>query len=460
MNSTDTSDALLGLIDRYDRSPRAVTVNFRRLVDWMPVGERATHYLHPYPAKLLPHIPAFFLANSVLSNPGDTVLDPFCGSGTVLLESVLHGRRALGADANPLARLIANVKVSDCSPDAIRKNRSAILRRARGYRSAPSPDVVNIDYWFYPHVIAQLARLRRAVDAVEDQVVSDFFRVCLSACVRRVSLADPRLSVPVRLRENQYPAGHPFRDSTNARMLRLRRQDVFAEFESIVEDNIDRIRALAHMRQDGASASVVSTDARRLRKNLDAPGSLPDCSVDLVVTSPPYAGAQKYVRSSSLSLGWLGLTNGQTLRQLENENIGREHFSMGGSYVVPKTGIQDADRRLDRIAARNPLRAVIAATYLLEMQDALREAERVLKPGGHFVLVAANNRVCGTEFHTQRYLQTFLESLGLVVRLRVVDAIRSRGLMTRRNTTASVIAREWALLFQKQAAESRTCRTN
>jgi len=455
--SADSKEALLRLFDRYDRSSRAVTVNFRRLVDWIPMGERATHYLHPYPAKLLPQIPAFFLANSILSKPGDTVLDPFCGSGTVLLESVLHGRRALGADANPLARLIASVKVSDCAPDVIRRHQSAILRHARSYRTAEQPDVVNLAYWFYPHVVAQLARLRKAIGTVEDPRVSDFFRVCLSACVRRVSLADPRLSVPVRLRENQYPAGHPFRDSTNVRLRRLRRQDVFAEFVSIVEGNVARLAALQKMRVDGASAAVVSKDARRLSIGLDAPRALSDGSVDLVVTSPPYAGAQKYVRASSLSIGWLGLADGRTLRQLEDQNIGREHFTTRGSVVVPKTGIPEADRRLEMVGERNPLRALIAATYLLEMQDALRESERVLKQGGYIVLVAANNRVCGSEFHTQRYLQTILEKLGLVARLRVVDAIKSRGLMTRRNTTASVIAREWALVFQKPTAESKRC---
>jgi len=457
--SANTKDALLRLLDRYDRSSIAVTVNFRRLADWMPVGERATHYLHPYPAKLLPQIPAFFLANSILSNPGDTVLDPFCGSGTVLLESILHGRRALGADANPLARLIANVKVSDCAPDAIRRHQSAILRRARGYRSAPRPDVINIDYWFYPHVIEQLARLRRAIDAGGDRDISDFFRVCLSSCVRRVSLTDPRVSVPVRLRENQYHVGHPFRDSSNARLRKLRRQDVFAEFASIVEDNIERVSALRRMRVEGASASVVSADARRLSEHVNAPRRLADGSVDLIVTSPPYAGAQKYVRASSLSIGWLGLANGRSLRQLEDENIGREHFTTRRPYDVPKTGIQGADRRLERIAALNPLRALIASTYLREMQDALREAERVLKPGGYIVLVAANNRVCGSEFHTQRYLHTCLENLGLITRLRVVDAIKSRGLMTRRNATAGVIAREWVLLFQKSPAPPKRCRT-
>jgi DNA modification methylase len=452
-----TEDVLLRLLERYGKSRRAVTVNFRKLVPWIPVGERATHYLHSYPAKLLPQISAFFLANSLLSKPGDTVLDPFCGSGTVLLESVLHGRMALGADANPLARLIADVKVSDCGPDQLRRHHSLLVRRARSYRRVTPPDVVNIDYWFYPHVIEQLARLRRAIDTLADPEISNFFRVCFSACVRRVSLADPRLSVPVRLRENQYPAGHPFRESTNARLRKLRRQNVFAEFETIVETNIERVAAFRRMRVDGASARVISADARCLRERLDSSNDLPDGTVDLIVTSPPYAGAQKYIRASSLSIGWLGLANGHSLRQLEDQNIGREHFTTGGTFLVPKTGIPDADRRLERIAARNPLRALITATYLVEMQEALSEAVRVLKPGGYIVLVAANNRICGNEFKTQRYLQTLLEHLGLVVQLRVVDAIKSRGLMTRRNRTASVIAREWALLFQKPAAESKLC---
>src|SRR5262249_51356950 len=111
--SQDSTEILQRLLDRYDRTRRAITVNFHDLVPWVPNGERGTHFIHPYPAKLLRHIPAFFLSNNALSAPGDTVLDPFCGSGTVLLEGLLHERRALGADANPLARLISSAKVAN-----------------------------------------------------------------------------------------------------------------------------------------------------------------------------------------------------------------------------------------------------------------------------------------------------------------------------------------------------------
>lgn len=446
----DSTADLCRLLERYERGQRAVPVNFRSLVPWMPVGERATHLIHPYPAKLLRQIPAFFLSSELLSKPGDTVLDPFCGSGTVLLEGMLHQRVALGADANPLARLISTVKVRDYDAEELERQLYAVLRRARRYKHAPVPPVENVNYWFYPHVIQQLAKLRRAIDAIAAPDVRAFFAVCLSVCVRRASRADPRLSVPVRLRENQYPAGHAFRESANARLRQLRRQDVLQDFAIVAGANIARARSLRAMLKDTVSASIVGTDARRLDETATQVPSLPVASVDLILTSPPYVGAQKYIRASSLSLGWLGLSEGKTLRELEDENIGREHFSARCLGPPPKTGIADADRRLLNVADINPLRAIIAATYLLEMRDALSEAVRVLKPGGHMVLVAGSNRVCGREFRTPAYLQMMLEDSGLTVRLRLVDAIRSRGLMTRRNATASVITREAVLLFQKR----------
>lgn len=68
------------------------------------------HGLHSYPARMIPQI-----ANRLIqmkSKPGELVLDPFCGSGGVLVESLLAGRNAIGVDINPLAHLIALVKTT------------------------------------------------------------------------------------------------------------------------------------------------------------------------------------------------------------------------------------------------------------------------------------------------------------------------------------------------------------
>ena len=72
-----------------------------------------THGLHPYVAKFMPHFPNLFI--NLFSQRNETVLDPMCGSGTTLVESLLNGRNAVGVDIDPLARLISSVATSKVS---------------------------------------------------------------------------------------------------------------------------------------------------------------------------------------------------------------------------------------------------------------------------------------------------------------------------------------------------------
>ena len=212
-----------------------------------PIQTMATHLIHPYPAKLLPHIARFFLSNNTLSKPGSVVADPFCGSGTVLLETLLNRRRPIGADANPLGRLISSVKLTPLRESQVQNAAATVFRIYTESTGEPAnrPDVVNLEYWFHPHVIRQLSRLRQAIAACRDREARRFLLVCLSVCVRKVSLADPRLSVPVRLRPDQYGTSHSLHEPTRKRLLRLRHINVLTVFRSIVEAKLPAdVRAL------------------------------------------------------------------------------------------------------------------------------------------------------------------------------------------------------------------------
>ncbi len=57
------------------------------------------------------------------------MLDPFCGAGTVLLEAILCGKNALGADANPIARLISEAKTQYVPANDLKKKLDRILRK-------------------------------------------------------------------------------------------------------------------------------------------------------------------------------------------------------------------------------------------------------------------------------------------------------------------------------------------
>jgi WD40 repeat protein len=131
MNLQQTEQHLTQLLGRYSqrRSASAIPVNFRKMLAGECFTDSLTHTLHPYPAKLLMHIPYFFLHNTLLSQPGDNILDVFTGSGTVLLEAIAAGRNAYGADCNPLARFISTVKTKAVSPQKLNTEKEKLLVR-------------------------------------------------------------------------------------------------------------------------------------------------------------------------------------------------------------------------------------------------------------------------------------------------------------------------------------------
>jgi len=73
-------------------------------------GRYSTHAWHPFPAKFPPQLPEAFISG--LTFEGETVFDPMMGSGTTLVEAARLGRKAIGCDIDPLARLIVGAKLA------------------------------------------------------------------------------------------------------------------------------------------------------------------------------------------------------------------------------------------------------------------------------------------------------------------------------------------------------------
>lgn len=438
------------LFSTYEVAKKPIEVNFRDLVDWVPYSDSYTHYIHSYPAKLIKHIPIFFLNSKILLPESKSlVLDPFCGSGTVLLESLLAGHSAIGCDANPLARLIARVKTTRLEVKELHRTKASIMLKARRLRKVVPLNVVNIEHWFSKNTIKQLSQLYRSINEICTGEELEFFLATFSSIVKKVSYADPNLSVPVKIKPEKY-VNTDTKERLSNKLLELENIDVISLFGNQVDKNINRISLLEKVSSCDVTAEVVSEDARRITKSLDNSAELLEAnSVDFIVTSPPYAGAQKYIRSSSLSLGWLGLCEEKSLRDYEKLNIGREHYSKSEYVESIRFGLADIDNFFDEVEKENPLRSHINSNYLKEMESAISEMYRVLKKGKYCVIVIGNNEVCGRKFETQKYIRLLAERLGFSTKLVLVDYIHSRGLMTKRNKTASVINSEWILVFKK-----------
>ncbi|WLB53800.1 hypothetical protein [Bradyrhizobium japonicum] len=406
------------------------------------VPERSTHLLHSYPAKLLPQIPHFFVrAHSTMqSGTPITIADPFCGSGTVLVEGILSGCPVVGADSNPLARLIARVKTCPIDRARIIRQLARIHAQIASMDEAPLPRVVNVELWYKRTVANELAKLAYAINCIRADDVREFMQLCLSVCARRMSRADPRLSVPVRINPHRKKKYGTHYEQLRKHLRAADTESTTGVFDEIVRRNCSRLRELDDL--PARPMVRIYDEARELDRAID------HNSIDLIITSPPYIGAQKYIRASSFGLGWLGLSEA-SLRALEDQNIGREHFPKRAYDEQIKTGILKADRQLSSIRKINPLRAHIAAQYLREMRESLKAMHASLRNEGSLVLVVGPNTICGQAFDTPRYLEILANEIGLRTEFKLIDHIRSRGLMVKRNKTAGMISSEWVLYLRK-----------
>lgn len=409
----------------------AVHVNFRRMLSNLNERNRATHLIHRYPAKLIHHIPNLFIRNSKLSKRGEVVADTFCGSGTVLLEAMLSQRNAIGFELNPLSKLISKVKTTPLDPLILGTRAEKLFQIIEDGRSEREAKwFPNIDFWFTKKSRKDLARINKAIQYADFELdYNDFFLVCFSSIVRTVSNADPRISPPV------------YSKRMHKKLWRKRRPDAIRCFKESVKTNIQRMEKLWNLWDHCCSTKVYNCDSRKL--------SIEDECIDLVVTSPPYMSAQKYFRSMRLEFFWLNMGTRDQFASLDAKAIGTERIRSEDYAEFKKTGVENADIMLEEIFAENPERAYLAAKYFNDMRTVSEEIYRVLRKGRYLVLVVGNNNVCGQRFPSHEILCEIASQTGFNKEFMLVDAIKSRGLMTKRNKTAGIINSEWVLILRK-----------
>ena len=124
---------------------------------------------------------------SIYGKEAKTLFDPYCGTGTSLVEGLLHGIDGIGTDLNPLARLIAEAKsnysinISQVSEYIERFNQEA-------YNLDPDmPEIKNMDFWFNDGIAIKLGKIRAFINSIENSDVKLFFKIAFSETVRESS---------------------------------------------------------------------------------------------------------------------------------------------------------------------------------------------------------------------------------------------------------------------------------
>ena len=264
-------------------------------VDW-DFPERATHGgiegIHPYPAKFIAEIPRALL-DALPVPPGTAVLDPFCGSGTTLVECQRRGLPSVGIDLNPIACLMTKVKTS-LQPDGLGEAAHATVALARRARETAIPGIPRLDHWFNRHVQTALAALSDAL-ATAPTVHRDTLRLALSSIIVRVSNQES---------DTRYAAVEKA----------VATEDVFENFLRSVE----RIHNSLAKRNYPLTPSVV-LDADTLSVDPVRIG----CRIGMIITSPPYPNAYEYWLYHKYRMYWLGF---DPISVKEREIGARAHF--------------------------------------------------------------------------------------------------------------------------------------
>ena len=223
------------------------------------------------------------------------------------------------------------------------------------------------------------------------------------------------------------------------RAIHLDVSTVYCRFSTAVERNIERLSRLGDC----------DVGLSRVREGTALRMDIPDATVDLVISSPPYCGAQKYVRTFRLELLLLGYTERQ-IAEAELATLGSERGVWREKKRSESLSREQASI-VDLIAKKNPTRAGMLELYLDGLYAFAGELKRVLRCGGDAFVTFGDSQFAGIRVSIGDIFAEFCRRVGLEITARMVDRIPSRGLITKRHPSASVIRGEQLLWLTKDS---------
>ncbi len=392
----------------------------------------ATHGYHRYPAKFIPQVAAALI--ETYSQKGQVVLDPFMGSGTTLVEAKRSGRPSMGIDINPVAHLIALAKVQAIEPKrlakAIRHLHSVLfpVRELSLFSSSTSeasgiwPE--RLRYWFREEVLAALRTIQNSIHTLEPEM-QPFFACALSHSLKSLSYWHDRSIKPTRKLDKPIP------DSYETFFRQVRRME---------RGNSEYWDILVQADTQEVPATPLCADARAL--------PLPDQSVELIVTSPPYVTSYEYADLHQLSALWFEMTS--DLRTFRKSFIGRSHILQTEEKPLCSPL---ADRIVAALARQDVKKSQEARQYFVDMYACFLEWQRVLKHGGYACIVIGNTHLLGVEIQNSQVFVEQLWTLGLELKKVILREIPGKILPRTRDKKTGRFAKSQAADYMAYPTE-------
>jgi hypothetical protein len=265
-----------------------------------------------------PSLARYFVAR--YSKSGDTILDPFCGKGTTLLEAICLGRNAVGGDIAPDAVVVSRAKCSRLSIAAIAKYVEQLARLRRHAKSAVPDDVA---IFFSRTTLRQLLPIRERI--LEDMQSSKNRDVATFVCGVLLGILHGHSRLSLSL-----PCNQAFAMSPNYVRRYVAEHDLKRPDRDVCKCVLEKALAFLPVPKTDSTGRVFCAPAQQCDRFMARTRT----AATLVLTSPPYLNRQTYIKDSWLRLWFLQSNRAeQTTKTLETGNV--LSFVKGLQEVLP-----------------------------------------------------------------------------------------------------------------------------
>ncbi|HFE7652125.1 DNA methyltransferase [Acinetobacter baumannii] len=331
-------------------------------IDWSfpNLSNTGLHSFHWYPATYVAAIPGTII--SKVTECGDIVLDPFCGSGTTGVEAIRLNRRFIGIDTNPVAILISEAKIKYPEINSLLTELDNIINKtdplnalAEVVREHPNKD--ELLSWYHPKTMEELNYILTLILNIKDRLIQRSFLAVFSSILKNCSSQGKHWGWVC--------------DNVKPKPDEIIYKDANLIFINSVKAFIDAsnftFNECKYHNHEITREAIRSKSQLLNGSCIDYLQEMSSESIDAIVTSPPYYGVADYVKSQRLSYLWFDID------ELTEDKLGFRDFK--------------ALRSTEMGARANRYKTTSHSQYIEFMDKFFIESYRLIKPSGYMCLV-------------------------------------------------------------------------
>lgn len=346
-----------------------------------------THTYHSYPAMMIPQIARKLIEDYRPSGRFQLVFDPYMGSGTTLVEAKINGVRSIGTDINPLARLIAEAKITTYDIEAIESRLNELNELIDNYTPTSNLDfnhITNYNFWYSQDSLSKLSYIDNLVETTNDNV-KVFFKIALSECIREVSYTRNGEFKRYRIEKEKIADYKP---------------DPFPLFFKKINRNLNGLKEFTVNSKDVEATTYDFNTVHGIDNSIIQNGD-----VDLVVTSPPYGDSKTtvaYGQYSRWANEWFKFPNAKKM----------DAILMGGTKISEFTYQTESILSvLEEIKNIDLKRYNEVRFFLDEYYRSMINVSDLVRRGGRVCYVVGNRTVKGVQIPLDFFtVETFIRA--------------------------------------------------